>query len=110
MNMWMGPQQRLSKRACHDSSPTLVWFEGPDRNDPPLAQIARFSLERAALRLTAARRRRESADEDEDAEADEAVAAARRVVNQVRHLFYQPGQKMVCVIARTCTLVNVHAP
>ena len=47
------------------------------------AQIARFSMERAAARLAAARRRRESADEDEDAEADEAVAAARRVVNQV---------------------------
>ena len=48
------------------------------------AQIARFSMERAAARLAAARRRRESADEDEDAEADEAVSAARRVVNQVR--------------------------
>ena len=47
-------------------------------------QIARFSMERAAARLAAARRRRESADEDEDAEADEAVSAARRVVNQVR--------------------------
>jgi len=48
------------------------------------AQIARFSLERAAARLAAARRRRESADEDEDAEADAAVAAARRTANQAR--------------------------
>ena len=86
----MGLQHLHSERACHDSSSTSVWFECPDRSDPPLAQIARFSLERAALRLTAARRRRESVDEDEEAEADEAVAAARRVVNQVRHLFYQP--------------------